>query len=444
MTSFCSRFCDAQDHSIYFDTLRECYEAFVIYHFFTFIIVYLEQARPAAVRCSGVALTCAAAAAQHGSVESLLARKEQQPHLFPLSLMLKPWRMGPEFQRKCKAGVLNYVIIRPVTAAVAFVSEARGMYGEGELFNATKTYTYVVAVNSFSQSHAIYCLILLFQATRAELEPIKPVAKFVCVKAVIFFSFWQSIAIVVMVHMHVLSSRTLSIKDYDIKDVSSGLQEFIICVEMFVAALAHQFAFPVSDFGDAVPAEGSKLSSVLDVLDMSDVFLDVRDRAESVGGRMVGRLKDATGSVIGPPRAKLKLDHDGGDLDDGDDSAAVRLLPVGSERSTGGGAGGEGGVVADRGNMPFLAAGSHQQRRTGLNIDVAIAEAQHAGPAGLASPRAAAAAPAAAASTVSIGGRVIALQDLLPSVRSPRSPRGSTRSVPERISALAQTCALQP
>ena len=381
-------------------------------------------------------------AAQHGSVESLLARKEQQPHLFPLSLMLKPWRMGPEFQRKCKAGVLNYVIIRPVTAAVAFVSEARGMYGEGELFNATKTYTYVVAVNSFSQSHAIYCLILLFQATRAELEPIKPVAKFVCVKAVIFFSFWQSIAIVVMVHMHVLSSRTLSIKDYDIKDVSSGLQEFIICVEMFVAALAHQFAFPVSDFGDAVPAEGSKLSSVLDVLDMSDVFLDVRDRAESVGGRMVGRLKDATGSVIGPPRAKLKLDHDGGDLDGDDDSAAVRLLPVGSERSTDGGAGE--GPVADRGNMPFLAAGSHQQRRMGLNIEVTTADAQQAGPAGLASPRAAAAAPAAAASTVSIGGRVIALQDLLPSVRSPRSPRASTRSVPERISALAQTCALQP
>ena len=94
--------------------------------------------------------------------------------------------------------------------------------------------------------------------------------------------------------------------------------------------------------------------------------------------------------------------------------------------------------------MPFLAAGSHQQRRTGLSIEVAIAEAQQVGPAGLASPRAAAAAPAAAASTVSIGGRVIALQDLLPSVRSPRSPRGSTRSVPERISALVQTCALQP
>ena len=386
----------------------------------------------------------AALRAQHGSAETLLARKEQQPHLFPLSLMLKPWRMGPEFLRKCKAGVLNYVIIRPFTAAVAFVSEARGVYGEGELFNATKTYTYVVAVNSWSQTHAIYCLILLFQATRAELEPIKPVAKFVCVKAVIFFSFWQSIAIVVMVHMHVLSSRTLSIKDYDIKDVSSGLQEFIICVEMFVAALAHQFAFPVSDFGDAAPAEGSKLSSVLDVLDMSDVFLDVRDRAETVGGRMVGRLKDATGGVMGgAARAKLKLDHGGGDSDDGggDDSAAVRLLPVGSERSTDGGAGE--GPVADRGNMPFLAAASHQRRTGGLSIEVTAAGAQPGGPAGLVSPRGGAAAPAAAASTVSIGGRAVALQDLLPSVRSPRSPRAS-RSVPERLSAIVQTCALQP
>jgi len=417
----------------------------VIYHFFTFIIVYLEQVRRAGgagARWRRRGALTRPSPAQHGSAESLLARKEQQPHLFPLSLMLKPWRMGPDFLRKCKAGVLNYVIIRPITAAVAFVSEARGVYGEGELFNATKTYTYVVAVNSWSQSHAIYCLILLFQATRAELEPINPVAKFVCVKAVIFFSFWQSIAIVVMVHMHVLSSRTLSIKDYDIKDVSSGLQEFIICVEMFLAALAHQFAFPVSDFGDAMPAEGSKLSSVLDVLDMSDVFLDVRDRAESVGGRMVGRLKDATGGVMGgPARPKLKLGDGGAGLDDacgGDDAAAVRLLPVGSERSTGGGGGGgEEGPVADRGNMPLLSAASHQ-RRTGLGIELPPSE-HPGGAGGFTSPRGGggAAAPAAAASTVSIGGRTIALQDLLPSVRSPRS-------VPERLSAIVQTCALQP
>jgi hypothetical protein len=81
----------SQDHAIYFDTLRECYEAFVIYHFFTFLIVYLEQARaahaPRGLRAAADARS--AASRQHGGAEALLARKEQQPHLFPLSLVLK-------------------------------------------------------------------------------------------------------------------------------------------------------------------------------------------------------------------------------------------------------------------------------------------------------------------------------------------------------------------
>ena len=55
---------------------------------------------------------------------------------------------------RARAGVLNYVIIRPITALIAFISESRGVYGEGELFNATKSYTYVVFVNSWSQTHA--------------------------------------------------------------------------------------------------------------------------------------------------------------------------------------------------------------------------------------------------------------------------------------------------
>jgi Organic solute transporter Ostalpha len=32
-----------KDSSVVFDALRECYEAFVIYHFFVFLIVFLEQ-----------------------------------------------------------------------------------------------------------------------------------------------------------------------------------------------------------------------------------------------------------------------------------------------------------------------------------------------------------------------------------------------------------------
>jgi hypothetical protein len=232
-----------------------------------------------------------------------------------------------------------------------------------------------------------------------------------------------------MVHMHVLSSSTLSIKDYDIKDVAGGLQEFIICLEMFAAALAHQIAFPASEFGNTVPAEGSKLSSVLDVLDMSDVYNDVRDRAENMGGRMVGRIKGTTMGALGvaPARSKVKLDvEDDDDVGEGV-AAGMRLLSVGTERSDAPGAqsanadGVVGGVElrADRANMPFLAASSHQRRAVAASAGAASA----AGDLEQAlSPRTLA--PSASTSTVSIGGVQIQLRDLLEtSALSPNAAR---------------------
>ena len=258
----------------------------------------------------------------------------------------------------------------------------------------------------------------------------------------IFLSFYQSIAIVVLVHMHVLSSRTLNIKDYDIKDVSNGLQEFIICVEMFVAAVAHLVAFPVSDFvsltsgghgsgiigggssasrGDTDAAPGGKLSSVLDVLDMSDVYVDVRDRAESVGGRVVERVKAATVGALGvsfssgnaaAKASKVKLDAL--DPDDGAYTSATsgadtaRLLPPSGDAAPG---------VIDlshsetRDNLPFLnASGRQHTRRPGAlsprALELAAAQGQ----------------TSVSASTVSIGGVQIPLSDLLEgtAVRSPR------------------------
>ncbi len=44
-------------------------------------------------------------------------------------------------------------------------------------------------MNNVSQFVAMYCLALFYFATKEELEPMKPIGKFLCIKAVIFFSF---------------------------------------------------------------------------------------------------------------------------------------------------------------------------------------------------------------------------------------------------------------
>lgn len=63
-----------------------------------------------------------------------------------------------------------------------------GTYGEGQ-FAANVAYPYITLVNNISQCFAMYCLVLFYKANREELKQMKPLPKFLCIKAVVFFSF---------------------------------------------------------------------------------------------------------------------------------------------------------------------------------------------------------------------------------------------------------------
>ena len=75
-----------------------------------------------------------------------------------------------------------------------------------------------VQERSVPQGWALYCLILMFLATREELKPIRPLPKFVVVKIIVFASFWQSVAIAILAsagiikpavhsHLHAVCSK---------------------------------------------------------------------------------------------------------------------------------------------------------------------------------------------------------------------------------------------
>ena len=62
----------------------------------------------------------------------------------------------------------------------------------------------------------------------------------------------------------------------DKNDIAAGLQDFLICIEMFIAALAHAYAFPPKDYMDPTHPKTSFMKSVKIMFDVRDVVDDVQ------------------------------------------------------------------------------------------------------------------------------------------------------------------------
>lgn len=259
---FAMRFPDA---AIYLDTCRECYEAYVIYNFMAYLLSYLWT--------------------EHPQLHIVLQRKrDKQKHLIPFCC-LPPWEMGLTLIDRCKHGVLQYTVVRPVTTLIALICQICGKYDEGD-FNFTSAWSYLVIVNNISQIWAMYSLILFYKATKEELQPVKPVPKFLCVKFVVFFSFWQSVVIAALVKLNAIPIDGTWEFYNNIEEVATGLQDFCICIEMFIAAVAHFFAFSHKPFIDRTAADPNCCSSFLSMWDVSDVKDDVIEHVKVVGSTM--------------------------------------------------------------------------------------------------------------------------------------------------------------
>lgn len=224
----------------------------MIYNFFSLLARFCGRAQPAAAvgavpradegepAAAGRAPRAAteAQAVQH-NLKLLLARKPPVPHLPPLCF-LRAWDTRStahhdscEFLRRVRAGVTQYIVRAPRTprralrpapcarapcgsragarlqvvklgcAMAAFVLKPLGQWGEGHLVPSNGFFWCAMATN-VSQAMAIYCLILFYKGLHCELSPLQPFGKFVAVKAVVFFSFWQSLAIALLVNLDVI------------------------------------------------------------------------------------------------------------------------------------------------------------------------------------------------------------------------------------------------
>lgn len=204
--------------------------------------------------------------------------------------------MGREFLLKCKIGAQQYVLLRVTMTAVAIVTWACGVYGEGSLDPMTG-YFWVTLVVNFSQIWALYVLVFFYHALREDLAPVKPLGKFLTVKGVVFFAWWQSVGINAGLSMHIVEPGS----EMSTTEFAAFANDWIMCCEMFIAAVAFHYAYSYRDFYrydkqqdlGIVAAAATYISAINSTANANDYIQEI----EAAGAAMT--------AAVGPPRGEL-------------------------------------------------------------------------------------------------------------------------------------------
>ncbi|XP_038890330.1 protein LAZ1 homolog 2 [Benincasa hispida] len=214
------------------DILRNCYEAFALYSFGSYLIACLGGERRV------VELLESESTIQLDEPLIEGEEKRSRPQRTLWNFLLKPRALGKDLLTIEKFGLVQYMILKTASAFLAFILELFGVYGDGK-FKWFYGYPYIAVVLNFSQMWALYCLVQFYNVTHEQLKPIKPLAKFISFKAIVFATWWQGVGIALLRELGVLPKEG---------KLETGLQDFLICIEMAIAAVAHIFVFSAEPY----------------------------------------------------------------------------------------------------------------------------------------------------------------------------------------------------
>jgi len=255
-----------KDTAVYLDMFRDCYEAYVIYLFLALMVSLLGG----------------------GNEYRIVEIMEDLPrlqHPYPFNYIWPPIELDATFLRKCKLGTMQFVVIKPLMTIIAAFLESWGLYEQG-VFRMDRGYAYVVFVQNISISVAFYFLALFYIALKPFLKPFNPVPKFICIKAVLFLSFWQGVLIAALARFHFIKEMG----SWTVENVATGTNNLLLCFEMLLAAIAHCYAFPYEPYKKTRPgALGRNLLPDIRNMRLRDNFA-IDDAVNDFNEVMPGRI----------------------------------------------------------------------------------------------------------------------------------------------------------
>jgi len=167
----------------YLSILKDCYEAYCVYTFLSFLIAVMGNG-------------------DHHEVIRKLA--EHPEHIrVPITCCGCWYRearksavgVATTFLYQCLFFCLQFVVLKPFLAVANFAVNDLQYFGPPHPSDYHYPSLYILVLQNLSVSLAFYGLLTFFHAVSTDLDWCVPWPKFLCIKGVVFVTFWQGMAI---------------------------------------------------------------------------------------------------------------------------------------------------------------------------------------------------------------------------------------------------------
>ncbi|KAF1992454.1 DUF300-domain-containing protein [Aulographum hederae CBS 113979] len=241
--------------SFWIAPFRDVYEAFTIYTFFQLLINFIGGERALIILMHG---------------------RRPVSHLWPLNHCLPKVDISdPHTFLAIKRGILQYAWLKPILAVATIVMKATGTYKEG-VISLSSGYLWSGIIYNLSITISLYALALFWVCMSTDLKPFRPMPKFLCIKGIIFASYWQGFFLSILVWLQAIPS---TVPGYTADNLAAAIQDALICFEMPMFALAHWYAFSWHDYAD-VTISAARMPvkfAIRDALGPRDLIEDAKE-----------------------------------------------------------------------------------------------------------------------------------------------------------------------
>ena len=265
------------------DPIRDIYEAFTIYTFLQLLINFIGGERSLIVMMHG---------------------RQPVSHPWPLSLYCSKVDISdPHTFLAIKRGILQYTWMKPILSFVTIIMKLTNTYQEGYL-GLTSGYLWTGILYNISVSVSLYSLAMFWVCMSGDLKPFRPVPKFLCIKLIIFASYWQGFFLSILQFLGAIPN---DVPGYTPDNLAAAIQDALICFEMPIFAVSHWYAFSWHDYAD-VTISAARMPVKFAFRDAFGIRDLIEDSKETFKGNLYDyRLFDSGDNVLAHEESESRV-----------------------------------------------------------------------------------------------------------------------------------------